>query len=360
VSSYSSSFVDLAKAALEMCAVKEGETVAVLTQGDDRQDYARTFMDAASRLGAIAYNVTLPEASSTLSGEHGAWTVGETPLARNRPVIDALKQADLMIDTLFLLFSKEQMEIQAAGTRILLCIEPLELLQRLFPQREIRERVEVGEELLNGAKALRFTNEAGTDVTYRLGVYPVVTQYGYTDTPGRWDHWPSGFVFTGGADDGVDGKVVVDRGDIIITPFKKFVADPVEITIEAGRVAHVRGSFDAELLRDYIAGFDDENAYGIAHIGWGCNEKARWSGLANDRRSIGMESRAFYGNTLFSTGPNQELGGSNGTACHIDIPMRNCNVYLDDEPVIIEGEFTIDELKAPRSAFAPPSLARSS
>ena len=28
-------------------------------------------------------------------------------------------------------------------------------------------------------------------------------------------------------------------------------------------------------------------------------------------------------------------------------------------PVIIEGEFTIDDLKAPRSSFAPPSLARS-
>ena len=120
----------------------------------------------------------------------------------------------------------------------------------------------------------------------------------------------------------------------------------------------IRGGFDAELLRDYIADFDDEKAYGIAHIGWGCNEKARWSGLQNDGRSLGMESRAFYGNTLFSTGPNQELGGTNDTACHIDIPMRNCNVYLDDEPVIIEGEFTIDDLKATRSTFAPPSLAR--
>ncbi len=48
-------------------------------------------------------------------------------------------------------------------------------------------------------------------MTYKLGVYPVVTEYGYTDTPGRWDHWPAGFLFTGGADDGVDGKVVVDR-----------------------------------------------------------------------------------------------------------------------------------------------------
>ena len=145
-----------------------------------------------------------------------------------------------------------------------------------------------------------------------------------------------------------------------MTPFKKYVSDPIELTIEQGLVRDVRGGFDAELLRDYIAGFNDEKAYGISHIGWGCNENARWSGLQNDRRSIGMESRAFYGNVLFSTGPNSELGGSNDTPCHVDVPMRNCSVFLDDEPVLLDGEFVLDDLRAPRTEFAPPSLAGAS
>jgi 2,5-dihydroxypyridine 5,6-dioxygenase len=352
------SFVDLCVSELELCGLEEGETVAVLSQLDERRDYGDAFMAAAGKLGAVPFHVRLPEASTSLLGDAGAWTVGVTPLGRNQPAIDALKQADLVIDLMFLLFSKEQIEIQEAGARMLLCVEPVDNLARLFPTRDQRRRVEVSEELLAKARTFRFTNQAGTDVVYRLGSYPVMTEYGFTDIPGRWDHWPSGFLFTGGADDGVDGKVVVDRGDIVITPFKKFVEDPVEITIERGRMVDIRGGFDAELLRDYIAGFDDEKAYGIAHIGWGCNEKARWSGLANDRRSIGMESRAFYGSTLFSTGPNQELGGTNDTPCHIDIPMRACSVFLDDEPVLVDGEFVIEDLKAPRSSFAPPSLAR--
>jgi 2,5-dihydroxypyridine 5,6-dioxygenase len=351
MSSYSTSFVDLAKKALEMCGVHEGETVAVLTQGDERHDYARTFMDAAGRLGATSYQVVLPEVSSTLGGEHGAWTVGETPLARNRPVIDALKQADLMIDTMFLLFSKEQLEIQAAGTRILLCIEPLDLLQRLFPLPEIRERVEVGEQLILNAKTLRFTNDAGSDVVYRLGAYPVMTQYGYTDTPGRWDHWPSGFVFTGGADDGVDGKVVIAPGDILL-PHKSYVQSPIELTIEHGRIVDIRGGVDADLLRDYMAAFDDEKAYGIAHIGWGLDHRARWSGMATDQRGMGMEPRSFYGNVLFSTGPNGELGGTNDTACHVDVPMRNCSLFLDDEPIVLNGDVVVDEMKASVGAGA--------
>lgn len=351
------SFTALCTKELELCGVHEGETIAVLSQMDERLDYANAFMAAARNLGATPFQLRLPEASSTLLGDAGAWKVGATPLATNRPAVEALKQADLVIDLMFLLFSKEQIEIQEAGARMLLCVEPVDNLARLFPTRDQRRRVETSEELISNASALRFTNPAGTNVTYQRGSYGVMTEYGYTDIPGRWDHWPAAFLFTSGNDDGVDGKVVIDRGDIIVTPFKRYVDDPIELTIEQGLVQDVRGGFDAELMRDYIAGFDDEKAYGISHIGWGCNEKARWSGLQNDRRSIGMESRAFYGNVLFSTGPNSELGGSNDTSCHIDVPMRNCSVFLDDEPVLVDGEFVLDDLKAPRAEFAPPSMA---
>ena len=86
----------------------------------------------------------------------------------------------------------------------------------------------------------------------------------------------------------------------------------------------IRGGHDAELLRDYIAGFDDEKATASPTSAGAATRRRAGRGLANDRAAIGMESRAFYGNVLFSTGPNQELGGTNDTPCHIDIPMRNC------------------------------------
>lgn len=342
-------FVDLCAAALEMCAVKEGETVAILSQGDQRPDYAIAFMAASQKLGATPYHVTLPDAASGLDGDFGAWTVGATPLTSNRPVVELLKEADILIDLMFLLFSAEQLEIQAADTRILLCIEPLDLLARLFPLKEIRDRVEVGSQLLGNAQALRFTNDAGTDVTYELGRYPVIEQYGHTDTAGRWDHWPSGFVFTGGQDDGVDGTVVIAPGDILL-PHKSYVNSPIRMTVEQGRIVDIRGDVDADLLKDYMESFDDDRAYGIAHIGWGLDHRARWSALATDTRGMGMEVRSFYGNVLFSTGPNGELGGNNDTACHVDIPMRNCSLYLDDEPIVIDGDIVVDEMKSTTGA----------
>jgi 2,5-dihydroxypyridine 5,6-dioxygenase len=341
-------FADMCEHVLRLSGVHEGESVAVLTQGNDRQDYADGFMTAARRIGAGVFQVRLNE-SSPLEAVTSGWAVGVTPLARNDGAMEALKRADLVIDLIFLLFSKEQVEIQEAGARMLLCMEPVSHLARMLPTKDLRRRVESGEELLAQAKSLRVTNKAGTDVTYQLGHYPTLTEYGYTDTPGRWDHWPAGMVATGASDDGVDGVVVLDRGDILITPFAKYVTEPVEFHIAAGRIEEIRGGLDADLVRDYMNGFEDDRARAISHIGWGSNEKARWSGLQFDGRGIGMESRCFYGNVLFSTGPNNEFGGANDTQCHMDIPMRNCSLYLDDEPIIVDGEFAVEDLKVDRT-----------
>jgi 2,5-dihydroxypyridine 5,6-dioxygenase len=338
-------FTDLCRDELELCGIGEGSTIAVLSQGKQRADYVDAFLAAAAQLGAVGFNVNLPADDSSLDGEEGAWRVGATPLAGNQPAIEALKGVDMVVDTVFLLFSPEQLEIQESGTRILLCVEPVEHIVEMSPNRRLRERVEAGAEILAKAKTLRFTNAQGTDVTYQLGAYPVMTQYGYTDTPGRWDHWPSGFLFTGGADDGVDGKVVIAPGDIIF-PFKSYVKTPIELTIEKGKITKIDGELDADLLREYMASFDDPDAYGISHIGWGMLESAKWSILAYDQRGMGMHGRSFYGNVLFSTGPNGELGGPNETPCHVDVPMRNCSLYLDGEPIVVDGDVVVDVLKA--------------
>jgi len=338
-------FTEMCREELELCGIGSGSTIAVLSQGRERIEYSDAFLEAAAQLGAVGFNVRLPASPNALDGEEGVWAVGQTPLAENRPAIEALKGVDLVVDTIFLLFSAEQMEIQRSGTRILLCVEPIDHIRAMPPSRTLRQRVELAARMLEEAKTLRFTSAAGTDVTYRLGDYPALTQYGYTDTPGRWDHWPSGFAFTGGADDGVDGTVVLAPGDIIF-PFKSYVQTPITLTIEAGRVTAIEGGVDADLLREYMESFDDPRGYAISHIGWGMLETAKWSILAHDRRGMGMHGRSFYGNVLFSTGPNSELGGTNDTACHVDFPMRNCTLYLDGEPVVVDGDIVVPALQA--------------
>lgn len=229
-----------------------------------------------------------------------------------------MKGANIVIDLVGLLWSAEQTEIQKAGARILLCREPIENIIKLFPRIELRRRVEAAEKRLAAAKRMHITSRAGTDVTYDFGQYPVITQYGYTDKPGRWDHLAGGFLFTGAKDGGVNGTVVIAPGDIIL-PFKRYMSHPIHLKIENGNVVAIEGDNpDAEVLRAYMTRFNDPRAYAVSHIGWGMDEKAQWDFLATSplaAESQSIDARSYYGNVLFSTGPNSELGGSNDTGC---------------------------------------------
>jgi len=172
-------------------------------------------------------------------------------------------------------------------------------------------------------------------------------EYGFVDAPGRWDHWPSGFLATWPNERAANGTIVLDRGDILL-PMKSYVQDRVNLKVVNGYVAEISGGLDSDLLNDYIESFNDPEAYAISHIGWGLQHRARWSvlGLYDRERTIGMDARAFAGNFLFSLGPNTEAGGSRNTACHIDIPMRNCTVALDGVQVVHEGKLIREECAA--------------
>ena len=336
-------FVNVCREELRLCAVHEGEAVAILSSDaqDELTGHAAAFMQAAKELGALPYHVRVPDKR----GKGAAtWEVGTTPLTGHAPAMAALKEADIVIDLVFMLFSKEQLEIQESGTRILLAVEPMDVLSRLLPDPSLRERVEVAGELLTKAGSLRVAHPNGTNLTYRLGRYPVITEYGYTDEPGRWDHWPSGFLFTGAHDDGVDGTMVLDPGTIIF-PFKSYTRTPITLHVEAGRIVDMTGEIDAALMRDYMDQFNDPDGYAISHIGWGLNDKARWSGHMMDTRGIGQEGRSFYGNVLFATGPNQELGGTNASPCHLDIPLHGYSLFLDDEQIIDGGKILVPEMQ---------------
>lgn len=339
--------LDLFRAELEMCKIGSGQKLAVLSEGEHLREYAEAFLRAGEALGAETVNVNI-DGGESAGVEDRLTEMGVNPLGNDPAAMATLKEADMAVDLMLLLFSPEQLEIQAAGTRMLLVVEPFEILKRLFPTEEIRRRVEAGERRLQNAEILRFTNHAGTDVRYELAplVDPppvcVLTEYGYTDTAGRWDHWPSGFLAWTGTATGVDGKVVMDVGDMLL-PQKELLQTPIEFDIEGGMIVDIKGAEDARKLRDYIEGFEDPRAYAVSHIGWGLNDEAQWR---VDLPGFCMDGRAYYGNVLFSTGPNTEFGGDNDTPCHLDLPMANCSLWLDDELIVKDGAVVPDDMRA--------------
>jgi 2,5-dihydroxypyridine 5,6-dioxygenase len=137
----------------------------------------------------------------------------------------------------------------------------------------------------------------------------------------------------------------MDRGDIMF-PFNQYVQEPIEFTIRDGYIVDIKGKADAALLHEYMESFHDPRAYAISHIGWGLNQLAQWDYLATGKPTIGMDGRACYGNVLFSTGPNVELGGTNDTHCHLDLPMKGCTLYLDDELIVKDGDIVPKDMRA--------------
>jgi hypothetical protein len=132
-------------------------------------------------------------------------------------------------------------------------------------------------------------------------------------------------------------------------PFKFYVQSKIELDVRDGLITRIDGGFDAKYLRKHLESYNDPAAFGIAHVGWGLHPKASWGalGLRDKVQSHGMDSRSFAGNFLFSTGPNAEAGGSNHTPCHIDIPMADCSVSLDGEPMTIDGVLVAADQRLP-------------
>jgi 2,5-dihydroxypyridine 5,6-dioxygenase len=214
----------------------------------------------------------------------------------------------------------------------------------MLPSEDDKRRVLAAETQLKQARTMQVRSRAGSDFHAPLGQYPAVTEYGYADEPGRWDHWPSGFLFTWPNEDSAEGTLVLDVGDIIL-PFKNYCRERITLEIEKGFITGIHGGFEAEYLRDYMKYFNDPEVYGISHIGWGLQPRAQWTAMGLHDRNDGMcmDARAFYGNFLFSTGPNTEVGGKRKTPCHLDIPLRNCDIYLDDQAVVLAGDVVAPE-----------------
>ncbi len=337
-----SRLTDLFRRNLELCEVGPGQTVAILSEGDQLRDYAEASLAAARDLGADVADVHIPSDGAEDAATRIA-NIGQNALGTHPQAMQTCKDADMVVDHMLLLFSHEQIAMQEAGTRILLIVEPVEILERLFPSAEMRARVEAGERRLVAAERLRFTNAAGTDVTYALGDKPILTEYGYTTEPGRWDHWPGGFLATLADEGGVNGRVVMEADDIVF-PLREFTGERIAFEIEGGRVTEIGGGGRARHLRDFIETYGDPRAYAVSHIGWGLNHQCIWR---PDLPGIGMDGRAHYGNVLFSLGPDTEFGGENDTPCHLDLPMQGCSLWLDDELIVEDGAVVPDDMRAP-------------
>ncbi|MDP3673019.1 MAG: peptidase M29 [Telluria sp.] len=332
-------WVDAFEAVLSRCALRPGDTVAILSETQTRPELPELARMAAARMGCQAFQVVVT--TPLEAGPAVRSTGASTALQQMVPVVAALAGSTLVVDCTVegLMHAPELPAILKGGARVIyVSNEHPEALARLVPGDSIESLVKEHVKRLRAAKSMRVTSAAGTDLTVAMAGATCGGNWGYTTRPGTMTHWPGGLALAFPAAGSVNGMLVLAEGDVNLT-FKRYIERPITLRIENDYVTRIEGAgVDAELMRSYIAAWGDKEAYAVSHLGYGLNAAARWDSMAlYDKRDFnGTELRAFAGNFLYSTGANEVAGRY--TRGHFDLPLRNCTVALDGVAVVEHGK----------------------
>lgn len=332
-------WIDAFEAIIRRCGVQATDTVAILCETQSRAVLPTLARLAAARVGAKAFTLTLPTAPSQ-----------GTPLIRSTgasmaiggiaPVVQALGASTLVLDCTVegLMHAPELGAILKAGARVVyVSNEHPEALCRLLPTDDLEPLVKEHTKRLRAAQLMTVQSGAGTDLRIKLQGAVVGGNWGTTTRAGTMTHWPGGLVLAFPAAGSVSGRLVLNTGDVNLT-FKRYIEQPITLTIENDYVTHIEGSgVDAQLMREYIAAWGDQNAYAVSHIGYGLNRQARWDSMAMFDKSDfnGTELRAVAGNFLYSTGANEIA--KRYTLGHFDLPLKACTIALDGAVAVERG-----------------------
>jgi 2,5-dihydroxypyridine 5,6-dioxygenase len=332
-------WIDMFEHVFRLCGVAPGDACAVLSETQTRHGHPQHAELALARIGARPFHVVMPAKASAAPVPVRS-TGASDAIGRLEPVVQALAASAFVADCTVegLQHAVELPRILAGGARVLaISHEHPEILERCLPRADDADVARAAMRQLKGAREMRVTSPAGTDLRIALEGARVGGVWGFTAKPGTLSHWPGGLVLAFPAAGSVAGTLVLAPGDVNLT-FKRYLQDAVRLVIEDDRaVAVVGDGVDAELMRGYFAAWNDPTAYAVSHVGWGLNRRARWDAMTfYDRCDFnGTELRAFAGNFLYSTGANEVAGRH--TLGHFDLPLRGCSVALDGRLVVDAG-----------------------
>ena len=327
--------IGLFKHQLRMSNLKPGEVCAVITDSAFNPVYSDACVGAALELGAETYKITLPFGEPIPSKSFGP----------------ALQGADLVVysTTHTLHYSEEMRTALSKGARALMVVIPLQAMERLKGDPEVRRRTKAGASLMSEANLIRIVSDSGTDLVMERGDRPVLSHYGLADVPGHLDFWGAGMVEVAEVEDSLDGTMVLDVGDQMFY-LARYVESPLRVTFRGGRVTKIEGGVEAVLLRRHLESFNEESAWNAGHMGWGTDKRALWAAQAlqfPEPGSSSADAEAYYGNVQIEIGSNNDVNfqGKNASRAHLGHCMLNCSLYLDQTLVIDHGSFLPRELK---------------
>ena len=181
---------------------------------------------------------------------------------------------------------------------------------------------------LDKAREVHITTPAGTDFYYdKSGISAIAADGNYT-LPGTGGNLPAGEIYSPPNGKRVEGKVIID-GSSRTHEHTILIRKPIELTIENGEIADIKGGEEAKQLENTLkwaasVAKNPGNVRRICELGIGLNPKASIIGaMIVDDKTLGT---AHIG-----IGSNYWFGGNIYAIIHLDQVFKNPTIYLDGE-----------------------------
>lgn len=193
-------------------------------------------------------------------------------------------------------------------------------------------------ETVSKAKQIRAKTPSGTDLVADLNPnYRWVKTSGIISTE-KWGNLPGGEIFTTPGE--VNGTFVIDgvMGDYLCAKFGDLRANPLTIQIKGNRVIEAH-SANKELQEDFWAyTHTDENSDRVGEFAIGTNIELKdvIGEILQDEKFPGVH--IAFGNPYGS-----HTGAEWYSATHIDVVGRKFAIWVDDEQIMQDGKFLIEE-----------------
>jgi len=250
------------------------------------------------------------------------------------PVARALKEADVWIEyaVAYTLYSDAQHEAVAAGCRHF-CLAGMDVDMMVRTIGEVNypvlERMASAlYELSHEAREIHITSPAGTDLVVEPDPQapPTFTQIGAGEG-GGYSQMLAGQSWFEELADTFDGTLVFD-GAIWPPAELGLLTDPVEITIDKGRIVGIEGGAEARTFKRWLDAFDDPSMYLVDHACYGFNP-----GVRRLTGSI-LEDERLFGCMQFGIG-RARLGAPS----HTDGIVTSPSVWADEVQLEDEGVY---------------------
>ena len=187
------------------------------------------------------------------------------------------------------------------------------------------------------AKWVRAKSQGGTDIVAEMSPQLKWVKTSGLITPDKWGNLPGGEIFT--SPSALNGRFVVDGvvGDYLCAKYGDLQHTPLTIEIKDTRIVALHCE-NEELLAEFAAYTrTDENSNRVGEFAIGTNlaVKRIIGNILQDEKIPGIH-------IAFGHPYNEHTGQTWNSTTHIDCVGRDFDIWLDDEPIMRDGQFLVE------------------